>query len=214
MALRIAPRAARAAPTLAAAAAAFSSPSTTTRRHLTTSPLLRKAPTTRQQQPPPPSTLSATPPTDFASLNVLGDTQAPATSIESATRAGGFYMNNGTRVGAGDGVLLIAGEVFRWRPWEGQGGGGGAQDCVNELGQFEVPKEAFGVLDLLWPKPDLIVLGVGPTMRPLAPATRDHLASLGLRVEVLDDRNARAQYNLLATERGQDVIAAALMPPR
>jgi hypothetical protein len=35
---------------------------------------------------------------------------------------------------------------------------------------------------------------------------------MGLRVEVLDTRNAASQFNLLATERGVSVIAAALIP--
>lgn len=33
-----------------------------------------------------------------------------------------------------------------------------------------------------------------------------------MRVEVLDTRNAAAQFNLLATERGVDDIAAVLIP--
>jgi uncharacterized protein len=59
---------------------------------------------------------------------------------------------------------------------------------------------------------DLLILGIGPQMRPLSPATRKHISSLGIRVEVLDTRNAAAQYNLLATERGMTDVAAALIP--
>jgi NADH dehydrogenase [ubiquinone] 1 alpha subcomplex assembly factor 3 len=33
-----------------------------------------------------------------------------------------------------------------------------------------------------------------------------------MRVEVLDTRNAAAQFNLLATERGVSEVAAALIP--
>lgn len=49
-------------------------------------------------------------------------------------------------------------------------------------------------------------------MRPLSPATRKHISSLGLRVEILDTRNAASQFNMLATERGVDEVAAALIP--
>jgi uncharacterized protein len=35
---------------------------------------------------------------------------------------------------------------------------------------------------------------------------------MGIRVEAMDTRNAAAQYNLLATERGVHEIAAALIP--
>lgn len=59
---------------------------------------------------------------------------------------------------------------------------------------------------------DLLILGLGPSMRPLAPETRQHINSLGIRVDVQDTRNAASQFNLLATERGVGNVAAALIP--
>lgn len=59
---------------------------------------------------------------------------------------------------------------------------------------------------------DLLILGLGAEIRPLSPATRRYLSSLGLRIEVLDTRNAASQFNMLATERGVDDVAAALIP--
>jgi uncharacterized protein len=59
---------------------------------------------------------------------------------------------------------------------------------------------------------DLLILGLGPEMRPISPAVRKHISSLGIRVEVADTRNAASQFNLLATERGVDQVAAALIP--
>lgn len=47
---------------------------------------------------------------------------------------------------------------------------------------------------------------------PLSPETKNHLHSLGIRVDVLDTRNAAAQFNMLATERGVSEIAAAMIP--
>ena len=49
-------------------------------------------------------------------------------------------------------------------------------------------------------------------MRPLSPATRRRISSLGMRVEILDTRNAASQFNMLATERGVGDVAAALIP--
>lgn len=49
-------------------------------------------------------------------------------------------------------------------------------------------------------------------MMPLSPQTRRAINSLGIQVEIQDTRNAAAQYNLLATERGLDTVAAALLP--
>lgn len=59
---------------------------------------------------------------------------------------------------------------------------------------------------------DLLILGVGSSNLPISPETRKQIVSLGIRLEVLDTRNAAAQFNLLATERGVGDVAAALIP--
>lgn len=58
----------------------------------------------------------------------------------------------------------------------------------------------------------MLILGLGASMMPLSPETKRHINSLGIRVEIQDTRNAAAQFNLLATERGVNEIAAALIP--
>lgn len=55
-------------------------------------------------------------------------------------------------------------------------------------------------------------MGTGPSILPISPETRQHIVSLGIRLEVQDTRNAAAQFNLLATERGVGDVAAALVP--
>jgi uncharacterized protein len=49
-------------------------------------------------------------------------------------------------------------------------------------------------------------------MMPLSPETRRAINELGIQVEIQDTRNAAAQFNLLATERGLGSVAAALVP--
>ncbi|KAK6950511.1 hypothetical protein Daesc_008839 [Daldinia eschscholtzii] len=144
---------------------------------------------------------------DLSALDVLGNTPVPATSVDVCT-SNGFHLNSGARVTDGSGVLLISGEAFTWRPWIPRG----ERRLLNKKGQWEVPNEAFGLFGLLWPRPDLLILGLGPEIRPISPELRRHLSSLGVRVEILDTRNAAAQYNLLATERGVEDVAAALIP--
>ncbi|OTB20112.1 hypothetical protein K445DRAFT_71839 [Daldinia sp. EC12] len=144
---------------------------------------------------------------DLSALDVLGNTPVPATSVDVCT-SNGFHLNSGARVTDGSGVLLINGEAFTWRPWVPRG----ERRLLNKKGQWEVPNEAFGLFGLLWPRPDLLILGLGPEIRPISPELRRHLSSLGVRVEILDTRNAAAQYNLLATERGVEDVAAALIP--
>ncbi|KAL2218944.1 hypothetical protein M432DRAFT_656433 [Thermoascus aurantiacus ATCC 26904] len=158
--------------------------------------------------------------TDLAALNVLGDIPAPASAID-ACLDDGFHLSNGTKVTGGDGVLLVGGEAFAWRPWEAfsnnkDRGEGGISDLkgmmVNAKGQWAVDEQVWGLLGLIWPRPDLLILGLGASVFPISPETRRHINSLGIRIEVQDTRNAAAQFNLLATERGVSEVAAALIP--
>ncbi|KAJ9230720.1 hypothetical protein DTO169E5_8287 [Paecilomyces variotii] len=150
--------------------------------------------------------------TDFGALNVFGNIPAPSTAID-ACLDDGFHLDNGVKITGGDAVLLVGGEAFSWRPWEGYDKGDDKKGLMlNAKGQFEVPEEAWGLLSLVWPRPDLLILGVGGQMAPLSPETRKHINLLGIRVEVQDTRNAAAQFNLLATERGVTEVAAAMIP--
>ena len=84
-------------------------------------------------------------------MNVLGNTPPPTTSID-ACLTDGFHLDNGLKVGGGSGCFLVAGEAFSWRPWEASGSSKKGQ-MINARGQWEVEKEAWGILDLVWPKP-------------------------------------------------------------
>ena len=162
-------------------------------------------------------------------MNVLGNTPPPATGID-ATTSDGFAFSNNTRV-SGAGVLLLGGEVYKWRPWgslteEGGKGKEGEGEVVGEgdkrlegqlrnaKGQWEpaLDKEPWGLLEVLHPKPDLLIIGTGKGIVPISPATRRRINELGVRIEVQDTRNAASQYNLLATERGVGQVGAALVP--
>ncbi|KAL4875924.1 hypothetical protein BJY04DRAFT_200800 [Aspergillus karnatakaensis] len=149
--------------------------------------------------------------TDFAALNVLGNIPTPTTAIDACLDTG-FHLDNGVKITGGDGVLLVGGEAFTWRPWLVGKNGKEKNGMINAKGQFEVDEQAWGILDLVWPRPDLLVLGMGKSIHPISPETRKHINSLGIRVEVVDTRNAAAQFNLLATERGVSEIAAAMIP--
>lgn len=88
--------------------------------------------------------------TDFGALNVLGGTPAPSTSID-ACLWDGFHLDSGVKITGGTGVLLVAGEAFAWRPWEAKEG----LRLVNQKGQWDVEDEAWGLLELVWPKPGM-----------------------------------------------------------
>lgn len=113
---------------------------------------------------PVPRTVDRGPPskedtqTDFGTMNVLGNTPAPTTAID-ACLDDGFHLDNGLKIIGGCGCILVSGEAFSWRPWEAGGRAEGAQKgrMINKKGQWDVEKEAWGVLDLMWPKPGIQV---------------------------------------------------------
>jgi hypothetical protein len=95
--------------------------------------------------------------TDFTELNVLGNLPTPATAVD-ACLDDGFHLDNGVKITKGDGVLLVAGEAFAWRPWQSlkqnaQDDVAAKTSMVNAKGQFEIPEDAWGLLSVVWPRP-------------------------------------------------------------
>ncbi|ORY68428.1 uncharacterized protein BCR38DRAFT_423223 [Pseudomassariella vexata] len=152
------------------------------------------------------------PRTDFGAMDVMGDTPIPSSSVDACTPTG-FHLNSGQKTYDGSGVLLVGGEAFRWRPWLAYSSSSNPKyRLVNSKGQWDLPPSSLGLLSLIWPRPDLLVLGLGPAIRPISKELRRSISDLGMRVEVLDTRHAAEQFNLLARERGVDEVAAALIP--
>lgn len=145
----------------------------------------------------------------FERLDVLGDVPVPSTAVDACLPAG-FKLNNSLRTSDGSGVLLVGGEAFRWRPWLASESK--SKRLLNAKGQWHVDSSSLGLLGSVWPRPDILVLGLGPGIRPISPELRGAISEMGMRLEILDTRNAAAQYNLLATERGVQDVAAALIP--
>ena len=167
--------------------------------------------------------------TDFSAADIYSRAPPPTNAIDTCL-SDGFHLDNGVKISDGNGLLLVGGEAFIWRPW----GQSLNKSLVNQRGQWAIAEEnletAWGLLQVVWPRPglssytriskrnadgitlEMLILGLGSTMRPLAPETRKKINSLGLRIDVQDTRNAAAQFNLLATERGTSNIAAAMIP--
>jgi NADH dehydrogenase [ubiquinone] 1 alpha subcomplex assembly factor 3 len=146
--------------------------------------------------------------TDFGALDVLRNTAAPATSIDACTTLG-FHLNNGIRTTDGSGILLLGGEAFTWRPW---GPSSTIGSLLSRTGILNIEPSMFGLLDMLYPKPDLLIIGTGSKLWMLSSQTRAYLESIGIRVEMQDTANASSTYNLLATERGVEGVGAAMLP--
>ncbi|KAF7512637.1 hypothetical protein GJ744_000898 [Endocarpon pusillum] len=149
--------------------------------------------------------------TDFGAMNILGNMGTPATSIDACV-SDGFHLNNGLKTSSGGGIILVGGEAFTWRPWGFISQKPAAM--LSKAGSLEIGGSggAWGLLELLWPKPDLLMVGTGGKVWPLSKETREYINGLGIKIDVMDTGHASAAYNLLATERGTDVVAAAMLP--
>jgi hypothetical protein len=88
------------------------------------------------------------PPTDFAAMDVLGNTPVPSTAVDIC-QSDGFQLNSGAKILEGQGVILVGGEAFAWRPWLPRA----EHRLLNAKGQWEIPNETLGLLSLLWPRP-------------------------------------------------------------
>eukprot|EP00879_Flechtneria_rotunda_P008230 GHRR01008623.1.p1 GENE.GHRR01008623.1~~GHRR01008623.1.p1 ORF type:complete len:164 (+),score=47.47 GHRR01008623.1:168-659(+) len=88
--------------------------------------------------------------------------------------------------------------------------------CLPELwlmwdvkGFQDLNPENLSILDLIDPAPEVLVVGCGPTMRPLPMQLQKHLQARNIATEVLDTRNALSYFNFLNDE-GRPVVAALL----
>ncbi|KXZ43340.1 hypothetical protein GPECTOR_94g662 [Gonium pectorale] len=103
--------------------------------------------------------------------------------------AGGFYLNNVP------GSVLVSRDLYMmWRPRR----------------ISEVTPESLVFLELLKPAPEVLVLGTGATPQPLPPDLHAYLQRIGVRVELLDSRNATGYFNVLNDE-GRSVVGALLV---
>ena len=141
--------------------------------------------------------------TDFGAMDVFNNVPTPATSIDACV-SDGFHLDNNVKTEGGSGIILVGGEAFNWRPWDL----GTEKKTIGSLldtrkGILTFPRESLGLLELLHPKPDLLIIGTGARLWMLNQETRKYISEvLGCRIDIMDTANAAAAYNLLAKERG------------
>jgi uncharacterized protein len=106
------------------------------------------------------------------------------------------YGPNSFRVNGEDvfgSVLLFRDAFFSWN-----------------VTQFEqITPQSLVPIQLHHPAPELLILGVGPMLKPLSPAFMEHFKKLGVAVEVMNTPSALATFNFLNQEERS--VAAALL---
>lgn len=165
-------------------------------------------------------------------MDVLGHIPAPATSIDACT-SDGFHLDNGVKTEGGRGIMLLGGEAFNWAPWTALSKDSsnnqntlntqsdGAETRISDLldpqrGLLNIPISSLSLLELVHPKPDLLIIGTGARLWMLSSEVRKYLSEkLGCRIDTMDTGNAASAYNLLAKERGVEGgagVGALLLP--
>ncbi|XP_057800276.1 uncharacterized protein LOC131015850 [Salvia miltiorrhiza] len=89
--------------------------------------------------------------------------------------------------------------------------------CVGNLLMSWTPKkfsditaESLSIFKTVRPIPEILVLGCGRYIQPVNPELRSFIRSTGMKLEVVDSRNAASTYNILNED--SRIVAAALIP--
>ncbi|OWM88991.1 NADH dehydrogenase [ubiquinone] 1 alpha subcomplex assembly factor 3 [Punica granatum] len=74
----------------------------------------------------------------------------------------------------------------------------------------EITPDSLSIFSTVRPIAEILILGCGRNIEPVDPEVRRFILSTGMKLEVLDSRNAASTYNIL-NEEGR-IVAAALLP--
>ncbi|KAK9479091.1 hypothetical protein V1514DRAFT_351694 [Lipomyces japonicus] len=139
-------------------------------------------------------------------FDMLQDLPRPPIAIDEVNLTG-FLLSNGdvfdcennTRACLINGAQVL---VFKF------------EDYVTGLdtGIVSISNEGLGFFDVIFPRPELVLIGLGTGSRILSEETRTLFLDKGCMVEVGDTVNAASNFELLATERPHR-ISALLLPP-
>ncbi|GME88060.1 unnamed protein product [[Candida] boidinii] len=79
--------------------------------------------------------------------------------------------------------------------------------------QISIDESVLKIFELIYPKPELLVIGLGAKPRLLSPETRKFFSNLGIKLEISDTKHSALNYDLLATERSPGLVGALILPP-
>lgn len=133
-------------------------------------------------------------------LDVLSGVGEPLNNVQSVTN-NGFIFSEGIII-KNKSALLLSNRILEFSP---------KYEIKNGF-IVEFDQESLNFLKLINPQPDLFIIGLGQKSRLLSQINLELLNSLGIRVEISDTRGAVRNFDLLATERPNQV-AAILLPP-
>ncbi|KAK9467283.1 NADH dehydrogenase 1 alpha subcomplex assembly factor 3 [Lipomyces arxii] len=139
-------------------------------------------------------------------FDMLQDLPRPPVSFDSVYD-NGFVLSDGAIFDCREnsiGCAIMDGQVLEWdfRPY-----------CKGlDVGMVDIDRDGIKFLSFLYPRPELLLVGLGGKSRILTEKTKADMMSMGYQTEVTDTQNAANNFELLATERPRQVIAL-LLPP-
>lgn len=136
------------------------------------------------------------------------DVEPPPNNVDSITDDG-FVLANGARISSTNeapvGVILLGHEAYQVDLK------GAITGLDSGRVEFDLDR-IMGVFQVVNPKPELLVLGLGGKSRILGPKTQTFIRQLGMQTQIGTTLHGASYFDLLATERGQ-TVAGLLLPP-
>lgn len=145
----------------------------------------------------------------FKKNDILMFSNKPINYIESV-KPNGYHLANNLFISSpnkkGDiiGALLLESECFEVNLTN-------SYKFINGF-MTEFDPKILKVFEMINPKPELLVVGLGMKSRMLSPENRKYLSNLGMQLEVGDSSHSAQVFDLLSTERPK-TIGALLLPP-
>jgi NADH dehydrogenase [ubiquinone] 1 alpha subcomplex assembly factor 3 len=145
---------------------------------------------------------------DLSDNDIYGDLEPPLNNVNILTK-NGFVLQSGVEITSNTktnptALALLGTEAFKI-------------DLTNAVdgldkGIVEIDPRSLGLFEVVYPKPEILVVGLGAKSRVLGPKTSDYIRSLGIQVQLSTTEFGASNFDLLATERpGQ--VGALLFPP-
>ncbi|KAK9454475.1 hypothetical protein V1511DRAFT_460408 [Dipodascopsis uninucleata] len=138
-------------------------------------------------------------------FDLLQDLPRPPLSIDNVV-PDGFLLSDNTTFDCKNGTVacaIIGAFSFEWDF---------LRYCTGlEDGVVDIDLEnGLSLLQLIYPRPELLLIGLGGKSRILNEKTKNGLMGMGYKIEVTDTINAASNFELLATERPNQIIAILL----
>ncbi|AOA60490.1 Hypothetical protein PP7435_CHR1-0944 [Komagataella phaffii CBS 7435] len=147
---------------------------------------------------------------NLANFDILGLSDKPSNNIEMISKDSIIFTNltlikSPTKDKRIVGALLLNNEVYQIDLTD-------RYEIHNKF-IMDLDESILKVFSIIYPKPELVVIGMGGKPRMLHQNNKEYLNKLGIQYEVSDTKNSALNYDLLATERGVTQIAGLILPP-